>query len=76
MGGAPAPRMPAPLTDVMRGRDAATLSRTRGNVCDGSMSSPTIRAPRWRRPFALIRENRRTYAIITGSTYGLFAIGS
>ena len=39
------------------------------------MSSPTTRAPRWRRPFALIRENRRTYAIITGSTYGLFAIG-
>lgn len=40
------------------------------------MSSPTTpRTPVWRRPFPLLRENRRAYAIITASTYGLFVIG-
>lgn len=66
----------ASLTDVTRGRDGTTLSPARGGDCDGSMSSPTAsRAPLWRRPFSLIHENRRAYAIVTASTYGLFAIG-
>lgn len=40
------------------------------------MSSPTAyRVPFWRRPFSLIRDHRRTYAIVTASTFGLLLVG-
>ncbi|WP_136587119.1 stage II sporulation protein M [Microbacterium hydrothermale] len=40
------------------------------------MSSPTIpRPPLWRRPIAVIRENRRAWAVVTAATYGLLALG-
>lgn len=40
------------------------------------MSSPTLqRPPLWRRPFLVLRENRRDWLIVTATTYGLLALG-
>lgn len=38
-------------------------------------TSPPERAPLWRRPFRVIRNNARVYLIINAAAYGLFVVG-
>jgi len=38
-------------------------------------SAPPATVPFWRRPFRLIRDNRRVYLLLNLATYGVFAVG-
>ena len=65
----------------MRPGDIPTLHEVRDLECDGSMTTESTHVKRaahvalWRRPFRIIRDNRRAYLIINVAAYGLALIG-
>ncbi|GGD86001.1 hypothetical protein GCM10007269_31180 [Microbacterium murale] len=71
----------ATVTSVMPPDDTTTLHEGWNLKCDGSMTTESAHVKRpphvslWRRPFRIIRDNRRTYLIINVAAYGLALIG-